>query len=103
MAKPSRLEQIASDMRATLAATQASYAHYKLQRGLELVLQRTDRGFRLALGRTDAPPSDVEIEVCQAAFRVPPGVDATLKRVDRPGKAGSRTYHVAEMHWSETA
>ena len=102
MAKPSRLEQIATDMRHTLAATNARYVHHKLARGLELVLERRERGFRLALGRTDVPPSDVEVEICQAAFRVPPGVDATLTAKQRPGKSGSRTYHVAEMTWLET-
>lgn len=97
----SKLQQIASDMRTMLATTDARFVHYRLARGLELVLERTEPGFRLALGRTDAPPSDVEIEVCQAAFHVPPGVDATLTTKQRPGKAGSRTYHVAEMTWRE--
>lgn len=97
----SKLDQVASHMRATLASTNARFVHYRLQRGLELVLERTEPGFRLALGRTDAPPSEVEIELCQAAFHVPPGVDATLTTKQRPGKAGARTYHVAEMTWRE--
>jgi hypothetical protein len=67
----SKLQQIASDMRTMLATTNARYVHHRLSRGLELVLERTEPGFRLALGRTDAPPSDVEIELCQAAFHVP--------------------------------
>jgi hypothetical protein len=65
----STLSQIAAAMWATLNATNARYVHYKLRRGLEIVLERRERGWRLALGR--------------------------------PGKAGSRTYHVAELLWSE--
>lgn len=79
----SQLDAIAANMRTTLTATGARYVHCKLRRGLEIVLERRERGWRLALGRTDAPPSDTDIELCQAAFHVPPGVDATLTAKQR--------------------
>jgi hypothetical protein len=95
------LERIAADMRRTLALSEARFVHYRLQRGLEVVLERREDRLRLALGRLDAPPSDVEVEVCGQAFQAPPdcGLSRTVKR--RKGKLGEMTYHVAELTWRE--
>lgn len=97
-----RLDAIAADMRRLLAQTDARYAHHRLQRGLELVLQRTGRQYRLALGRTDTQPSDVEIETCAHSFAVPPGYEPHRIQKTRTGKTGPLTYHVAEIYWTET-
>ena len=96
-----KLATIAADMRQMLDQTDATYTHHKLGRGLELVLQRTDRGYRLALGRTDTAPSDTEIETCIAAFDVPAGAEPNRTTKTRPGKSGAITYHVAELTWTE--
>lgn len=97
----SELERIAHNMRRTLALSEARFVHYKLRRGLELVLERKERGYRLALGRTDTQPSDVEIEVCAQAFAAPPDVALMRTTKTRQGKSGQMTYHVAELFWSE--
>lgn len=97
----SKLEQIAGDMRRTLALSQARYVHCRLQRGLEVVLERREERLRLALGRMDAPPSDVEVELCQQAFAAPPDCDVRRLVKWRNGKGGPVTYHVAELIWRE--
>ena len=96
-----KLATIAAGMRQMLDQTDATYTHHKLSRGLELVLQRTGRGYRLALGRTDTAPSDTEIELCVAAFDVPAGAEPNRTTKTRPGKSGAITYHVAELTWTE--
>ena len=74
--KPSDLEIIATGMRQTvLTDTGARFMHYRLERGLELVLERRDNRWRLALARADVAPSDHEIEICRAAFGVPVDTD----------------------------
>ena len=96
-----KLATIAADMRQMLDQTDATYTHHKLGRGLELVLQRTGRGYRLALGRTDTAPSDTEIETCIAAFNVPAGAEPHHIVKIRQGKTGQLIYHVAELTWTE--
>ena len=96
-----KLQQLATQMRQTIDHTGAAYCHHKLGRGLELVLQRTGRGYRLALGRTDTAPSDTEIETCIAAFNVPAGAEPNRTTKTRQGKTGRLTYHVAELTWTE--
>ena len=96
-----KLTQIASYMRATLAATDARFVHYRLQRGLELVLERREERLRLALGRLDAPPSDLEVELCVQAFAAPHDCEFRRTMTRRNGKSGPVTYHVAEMFWRE--
>lgn len=97
-----RLDAIAADMRRIITQTDARYAHRKLLRGLELVLQRNGCQYRLALGRTDGQPSDSEVEICIGAFGVPIGAEVQRTVKERPGKTGTRTYHVAELYWTET-
>ena len=101
-AAASRLDSIAVAMRQTLTQTEASFAHRKLAHGLEIVLQRTGCQYRLALARPDVAPSDTEIELCAAAFRVPAGCEPHHITKQRPGKTGLLTYHVAELYWTET-
>lgn len=98
----SKLDAIADDMRTTLERTGARFVHYRLPRGLELVLERaSERRLRLALGRIDTPPSDTEIALCQNAFAAPPDAEPVRLTKTRRGKAGPLTYHVAEIIWSE--
>jgi hypothetical protein len=97
----SKLKQVAASMRQTLAGSQARFVHCRLQRGLEVVLERREERLRLALGRMDAPPSDVEIELCQQAFAAPPDCDVRRLVKWRNGKGGPVTYHVAELTWRE--
>ena len=96
-----KLQQLAADMRHIIDTTGAAYCHHKLSRGLELVLQRTDRRYRLALGRTDTAPSDTEIELCMDAFNVPAGAEPHHVVKIRQGKTGKLIYHVAELTWTE--
>lgn len=96
-----RLDTIAAEMRTTLQQTAARFVHRKLAHGLELVLQRTGRQYRLALGRPGVAPSDSEIEICAGAFRVPAGCEPHHTVKQRPGKTGVITYHVAELYWTE--
>ncbi len=97
-----RLDAIAAEMRMILQQTDARFVHRKLAKGLELVLQRTGRQYRLALARPDILPSASEIEICAAAFRVPAGAEPHHITKTRPGKTGLLTYHVAELYWTET-
>jgi hypothetical protein len=96
-----KLDQIAANMRHTITFTKARYVHQRLARGLELVLERRERGYRLALGRTDTPPSDLEVEICAAAFNVPASTEPVRLPKIRQGKTGPVTYHVVELTWLE--
>lgn len=95
------LERTASQMRRILTGSNARYCHRRLHQGLELVLERREQNYRLALGRRDRPPSDDEIELCRRAFRAP--TDAEPKHIIkiRSGKTGPCIYHVAELFWIE--
>lgn len=96
-----RLHQIAADMRRMVDLPDARYVHRTLSRGLELVLQRKERQYRLALGRTDRPPSDLEVRICAEAFAVPPDTEPQRTVKERSGKLGPQRVHVAELYWSE--
>ena len=96
-----RLDTIAADMRTTLQQTDARFVHHKLTHGLELVLQRTGRQYRLALGRPGVAPSDSEIETCARAFCVHADAEPHRTVKQRPGKTGVIIYHVAELYWTE--
>lgn len=96
-----RLDAIAAEMRTTLAQTSARFVHRRLAHGLELVLQRTGRQYRLALGRPGVAPSDSEIEICARAFRVQADAEPHRTVKERTGKTGVITYHVAELYWTE--
>lgn len=97
----SKLIQIAGDMRRMIERTDARFVHRKLSGGLEIVLERRDDRWRLALGRLDRFPSDTEMAVCLAAFNAPE--DATPHQVvrNRPGKTDGLRYHVVETSWIE--
>lgn len=89
----------------TIAARSgARWVHRRLGHGLEMVLQHDEgRQWRLALGRPDVPPSPEEIAICQRAFAVPTGTEATLIVKERKALKGTAPvrYHVAEMYWTE--
>ena len=67
-----RLANIAASMRACVNSG-AKFAHHRQAHGLELVLQRRGRGWRLALGREAVQASETEIKLWRAAFGVPDG------------------------------
>lgn len=94
----SKLERMAAEMRAMLTDTSARWVHRRLSRGLELVLQRTDERWRLALARAETWPSNEEIAVCKAAFQVPDPVDEEYKMGSH-----RRSLYVVEMFWRELA
>ena len=101
---PAKLITTAADMRRLIERSGARWVHRRLPRGLELVLQTTtDRQWRLALARPDVPPSAEEIAICQRAFGVPPGTEATLITKERQAKKAPAIVrmHVAEMYWTE--
>jgi predicted secreted protein len=105
--KASSLDAIAHSMREMVEAG-AAYAHYRLPRGLELVLQRKPEPtgairWRLALGRSDVQRSADEITICQRAFAVPHSTEHTLIAKTRTNtKTGlPATWWIAEMYWYE--
>ena len=99
---PAKLITTAADMRRFIERSGARWVHRRLPRGLELVLQTTtDRQWRLALARPDTAPSPDEIAICQQAFNVPAGTEATLVVKERKAKTGTMRVHVAEMYWTE--
>ena len=103
MAK-SMLERMALEMRQLLTHTQARWVHRKLPGGLELVLQRTDDQWRLALARRETWPSDNEVLTCARAFGVPDpeNVDPTPHRKPRQvSKNRAEAWHVMEIFWRE--
>jgi len=102
-----RLHTIATSMRNTLEATDASWLHRRLDNGLEVVLQRKVEPtgavlWRLALGRTTAPSAD-EIEECRDAFAVPVAaeVEKSSKPRTNPKTNHTATWHIAEASWYE--
>ena len=104
--KSPNLKQIAQEMRAILDGPGAAWVHRRLSRGLEIVLQREERQYRLALGRLDTWPSLAEIIVCRQAFAVPHGTEP--KRIEKkrpsrvsPGFAHDLTVYVVELLWQE--
>lgn len=102
-----RLQTIATSMRNTLEATDATWLHRRLDNGLEVVLQRKVEPtgairMRLALGRTTVPSAD-EIAECRNAFDVPVAaeVEASSKCRTNPKSMHTATWHIAEMSWYE--
>ena len=103
-----KLDTIARNMRDYIAKGGASWSHQRLQRGLEVVLQREiepagAHRWRLALGRAGAPPSDNEIDICRRSFGVPVGAECDMTKRQRtsPKTRVTTTLFVAEMYWYE--
>lgn len=108
-AAPTKLQNIAAEMRALIVTAGAAYSHQRLTRGLEIVLQRKleDTGairWRLALARTGVAPSPEEIAICRDAFNVPVGSEDTTSTKERTNAKTSTTttWHVVEVCWYET-
>ncbi|MFN8470166.1 MAG: hypothetical protein U0X20_31720 [Caldilineaceae bacterium] len=107
--KGSKLDEIAANMRSHVVDAGAMYSHQRLQRGLEIVLQRHVEvdgkvRWRLALGRSDVAPSEDEIEICRKAFGVP--VDTEHQVVPSKSRTNRKTrttttLYVTEMYWYE--
>ena len=100
--KSNQLTAIAAEMRAMIVTSGAHWAHRRLAHGLELVLQRRGRQWRLALGRPDVRPSAEEVAVCMEAFDVAPDTDWHYDSKVKIGRSNQGVeYHVAEMFWTE--
>lgn len=100
----SKLDTLAREMRQVLTHTQARWVHRKLSKGLEIVLQKTDDQWRLALARRETWPSDNEVLVCAKAFQVPDAenVDPTPHRRPRKvSKTREEAWYVVEIFWRE--
>lgn len=100
----SMLDRMAQEMRRMLTHTQARWVHRKLKGGLELVLQRTDDQWRLALARRETWPSDNEVLVCAKAFGVPAPEDVDPKpsrKARRVSRTTSEAWYVMEIFWRE--
>ena len=107
--KPTKLDAIAERMRSHITTVGALYSHQRLERGLEIVLQRHVESngairWRLALGRPDVAPSENEIAICRRAFGVPEGTEHQVvpskSRMNRKTRT-TTTLYVTEMYWYE--
>lgn len=98
----SRLANIAETMRAIVNGG-AKYAHHRQAHGLELVLQRRGRGWRLALGREARQASETEISLWRAAFGVPDGSEeaSTVKQRKLPKTGQTVQFFVTDVTWTE--
>lgn len=104
-----QLNEIATQMRTTLLTVNKGYIHRILFGGLNVVLERRDRQWRLAIARTTAPPSRTEADVIARDFAVPAGVEWNwTQKEKRKTIRGSRSvsvykerFHVAECTWLE--
>ena len=94
-----QLAAIATEMYAHVLDGQA-WHHRTLRNGLELVLQRKERQWRLALGRDGVMPSEVEVDVVRKAFDVPAAAEPVRAQRYRPmPKTGRQAlYHVVELY-----
>ena len=107
--KGGKLAEIAANMRSHVVDAGAMYSHQRLQRGLEIVLQRHVESngamrWRLALGRPDVAPSEEEIAICRNAFGVPVGTEHTaVQSKSRYSKKSgiASNWHIVEMYWYE--
>ncbi len=98
----SQLAKLAGEMREAVERT-GTWVHHRLGHGLELVMQRKEGRWRLALGREMVYPSETEVDVCRQAFAVPAGAEQErLMRMRRHAKTGRTiTYYVVEVTWRE--
>ena len=101
--KSKPLDALATNMREMLNVQGIRFVHRRLARGLEIVLQRDDHKWRLALGRTDVAPSDSEIEICRDAFGVPEGTEVSnvSKKRWNPKTGTATLMYVVDMTWTE--
>ena len=98
------LVAIANDMRTQVH--KPGWAQQTLPRGLQIIFQRTsDRRLRLALARESIYPSDTEVELVCAAFRVPEGADMqrSQKVWTNPKTGRAILYSRIEIYWTEVS
>jgi len=91
------LVAIAEEMRRRLAGVDKGYTSRQLFGGLVLVLERRSRTWRLAIGRTKAPPSRTEVTVIARDFGLPDGIEWNWTA--RKNRKTKLTYQVAECTW----
>lgn len=93
------LVAIAEEMKKRLAGVEKGYVSRQLFGGLMLVLERRGRTWRLAIGRTKAPPSKQEAALVARDFGLPPAIEWSW--TTRKNKKHQLTYQVAECTWIE--
>lgn len=100
-AREGKLAAVAQTMRTR--ADESGQAHTRLPAGLEIVMQRRDGRWRLALGREGVYPSDTEVRVCLVAFQAPEETELVrrLQRSTHPKTGRQRIYHIVECFWVE--
>ena len=101
--QPTKLAAIATTM-TNQTQTTGRHAYTRLPQGLEIVMQRIDGRWRLALAREEpATPSQAEIEQCYRDFHVPAEASLNYCQKNRQHpKTGRRiTYNVFEITWRE--
>ena len=74
----STLREIAAEMMASMIVTEAYPQSRRLERGLNLRLERVGHLIKLSLSRTTAKPGDLEIALCIQAFHVPSTAQGTM-------------------------
>ena len=94
-----KLDGIAAGMRAQLGAVEKGWVQRALFGGLVLVLEKRGRTWRLAIGRSGAPPSKTETEVVGKAFGLPPAIEWSWAQRKRK----KLVYQVAECVWEEVS
>lgn len=93
------LVAIAEEMRRRLANVEKGHVSRQLFGGLMLVLERRGRTWRLAIGRTKAPPSKQEAALVARDFGLPSAIEWSW--TTRKNTKHKLTYQVAECTWIE--
>lgn len=93
-----KLARVAGHMVDNVRNGRRPFAYTKLAHGLELIMERSWRGYRLALAReVPSRPSDLEVTICRKAFGVP--AYAEIEREQKMGKGGVQR-NVCNITWS---
>ncbi len=94
---------MAKEIRQELEQKPQGAIYKPLAKGLKVVMQRTHGNWRLALGREGVYPSEMEVEICKAAFRVPVGCAEVrlVKPSVHPKTRRAISYHVVNLTWVE--
>lgn len=98
-----KLNRIADEIRQSLERKPNGAISRPLPRGLTVVMQRVEGHWRLALGRESVYPSEMEVDICKAAFHVPAGAweERTTKSYIHPKTRRTIQYHVVNLKWVE--
>lgn len=99
----SKLQTIAAQMRAAVAAHSTAWTATVLPGGLELVLSHQAEAWRLALRRERVYPSATEEAILAEVFAVPEGTEPVRRSKTEPAKERQIRWCVSEFCWREVA